>query len=108
MVTNGHVIHIMGHATQALGVCASQEVPANQGLKHSSVLGGALRKGGQGYAWGSREKDTGGKDPPWPKHKSHPHSHARAHVSSLKIKVRTSRMIDKVPKGALEITMPLY
>lgn len=45
MVTNGHVIHIMGHATQTLGVCASQEVRANQGLKLSSLLGGALRKG---------------------------------------------------------------
>lgn len=27
MVTNDHVIHIMGHATQALGVSASYEVP---------------------------------------------------------------------------------
>lgn len=40
MVTNGHVIHETGHATQALGVCASQEVCANQGLKHSRLLGG--------------------------------------------------------------------
>lgn len=44
MVTNGHVIHIMGHATQALGVCASQEVCANPGLKHSSFLDSQFRK----------------------------------------------------------------
>lgn len=48
MVTNGHVIHIMGHATQTLGICASQKVHANQGLKHSGLLGGEFRNGGQG------------------------------------------------------------
>lgn len=33
MVTNGHVIHMMGHATQALVFVLSGEVCANQSLK---------------------------------------------------------------------------
>lgn len=33
MVTNGHVIHMTGHATQALVFVLSQEVCAHQGLK---------------------------------------------------------------------------
>lgn len=68
MVTNGHVIHVMGRVTQALGVCVSQEVHANQGLKHSSLLGGEFRNGGQGKE-GRGEKDSGEKGPPWPKRK---------------------------------------
>lgn len=97
MVTNGHVIHIMGHATQALGVCASQEVCANQGLKHSSLLGGALRKdvrGGRGGVVGRRMQE--GKI-----HLGQSTKALLAPMSSLKIiKVRTSRMIGKGPKGA--------
>lgn len=60
MVTNGHVIHMMGHATQALRVRVSQEVHANQGLKHSSLLSGEFKIGGQGREH-SREKDSGRK-----------------------------------------------
>lgn len=64
MVTNGHVIHKTGRATQALGVC----VCANQGLKHGSFLDGMFRKGG-GMGGDGRERDTGGKGLPWPKPK---------------------------------------
>lgn len=60
MVTNGHVIHMMGHATQALRVRVSQEVHANQGLKRSSLLSGEFKIGGQGREH-SREKDSGRK-----------------------------------------------
>lgn len=48
MVTNGRVIHMMGHATQALNACASREAHANQDLKPSGQLGGEFRHGGGG------------------------------------------------------------
>lgn len=66
MVTNGHVVHIMGHATQVLGACVSPEVCANQGLKHSSFLDGKWRKE-VGRGAGGRERGAGGKGPTWPK-----------------------------------------
>lgn len=39
METNGRVIQIMGHASEALGVCASQEASANGGPGTASGLG---------------------------------------------------------------------
>lgn len=56
MVTNGHVIHIMERATQAW--CASQEVPAHQGLRPSSLVVSLEERGGDwGEAYG-RERSS--------------------------------------------------
>lgn len=45
MVTNGRVIQIMGHASEALGVCASQEASVNPRPRHSLWPGSKLRRG---------------------------------------------------------------
>lgn len=129
MVTNGHVIHVMGRATEPL-VCALHQrsvqiracskfrkgargwwrgIVAGRIKRESSTLAkvrvcqGQLRTSMEMHdlqsAWAdiSRGHLKDNRHPPLPP------------MSSLNImKGRTSRMMDKVPKRALEITVPLY
>lgn len=130
MVTNGRVIHVMGHGAQAPMFVLSGEVCTHQGLKaRLPAPWWVQNRGGSGRGAqeakitsakaemlqgqrGTRRKMCDlpsarmgfSRGPLKGNRRGHPH----VTFSSNKIKVRTSRMIDKVPKGVLEVTIPLY